>query len=466
MGHTIIDCDRHFEIDPISRIIKPLNPKTSIVQFDHNSERLTFSMPRYVEGHDMAKCTNVEVHYSNVDARTKNESVGVYPITDMQIDPDDEQRAIFTWLISRNATQKVGALEFSIRFTCVDEDANILYSWNTSIFSSITVLASLYNTDELSATEYYPEVFAQWKNELESTIGAIAPHIDDNGNWVVWDNEAKVFVDTGVKAKGHTPVRGTDYWTELDKREIQKGIKLPLIKGVFNPSGVYNPNLVTLWLDGAGDCSFDPDSAGNYSHFAAGNNEVGFIFPIDETIDGLLGKYVTYSITINEADFALWENGESNEESLSSAIHIGLAFVKFEHEYYDDVVTKFTPIESNSISEMRAYTYSTVLPEDIPEGYENEKLAIYAMFNFTDFIDGNFVVSNPRLNVAVENSDGETIDMWFVWDAISKRYVNSGVSAKSEDGYTPQRGIDYWTEEDKAEIKSYIDEAIQVKQTN
>ncbi len=29
-----------------------------------------------------------------------------------------------------------------------------------------------------------------------------------------------------------------------------------------------------------------------------------------------------------------------------------------------------------------------------------------------------------------------------------------------EDGYTPRRGTDYWTDADKAEIKSYVDEAI------
>ena len=29
-----------------------------------------------------------------------------------------------------------------------------------------------------------------------------------------------------------------------------------------------------------------------------------------------------------------------------------------------------------------------------------------------------------------------------------------------EDGYTPERGVDYWTEADKAEIKSYVDDAI------
>ena len=32
--------------------------------------------------------------------------------------------------------------------------------------------------------------------------------------------------------------------------------------------------------------------------------------------------------------------------------------------------------------------------------------------------------------------------------------------ADGADGFTPVRGTDYWTESDKAEIKSYVDEAI------
>lgn len=35
-----------------------------------------------------------------------------------------------------------------------------------------------------------------------------------------------------------------------------------------------------------------------------------------------------------------------------------------------------------------------------------------------------------------------------------------GQGTDGKDGYTPQREIDYWTEADKAEIKSYVDEAI------
>lgn len=41
-------------------------------------------------------------------------------------------------------------------------------------------------------------------------------------------------------------------------------------------------------------------------------------------------------------------------------------------------------------------------------------------------------------------------------------YITEIVSEdlKGADGYTPVKGVDYWTEEDKAEIKAYVDEAI------
>ena len=49
----------------------------------------------------------------------------------------------------------------------------------------------------------------------------------------------------------------------------------------------------------------------------------------------------------------------------------------------------------------------------------------------------------------------------------SQQYTNTALSQAKEsgefdgaDGYSPIRGIDYWTDADKAEIKSYVDEAI------
>lgn len=52
---------------------------------------------------------------------------------------------------------------------------------------------------------------------------------------------------------------------------------------------------------------------------------------------------------------------------------------------------------------------------------------------------------------------------WWVWDFDTEDYVDSGISAEGvdgEEGYTPVKGVDYWTEADKAEIKSYIDTEI------
>ena len=39
-------------------------------------------------------------------------------------------------------------------------------------------------------------------------------------------------------------------------------------------------------------------------------------------------------------------------------------------------------------------------------------------------------------------------------------YFDGENGKDGEDGHTPVKGTDYWTESDKAEIKSYVDEAI------
>ena len=53
-----------------------------------------------------------------------------------------------------------------------------------------------------------------------------------------------------------------------------------------------------------------------------------------------------------------------------------------------------------------------------------------------------------------------------IMDKIESGEIGGGGSGSGtqgtagEDGYTPVRGIDYWTEDDIAEIKGYVDEAI------
>lgn len=58
-------------------------------------------------------------------------------------------------------------------------------------------------------------------------------------------------------------------------------------------------------------------------------------------------------------------------------------------------------------------------------------------------------------NVQIDPS-GEVFSVEEIVDTTLEQAKASG----EFDGYTPQRGIDYWTDEDIAEIKRYVDEAI------
>lgn len=62
--HSVYDTDPHFAIDPITRAItNQSTTKTQLMQYDHNSERFTFEIPRLVDGHDMKLCDKIEIHY-------------------------------------------------------------------------------------------------------------------------------------------------------------------------------------------------------------------------------------------------------------------------------------------------------------------------------------------------------------------------------------------------------------------
>ena len=44
--------------------IRPVSAfKKTIMQYDHNSEVFTFSVPATIEGHNVTDCTHIEVHF-------------------------------------------------------------------------------------------------------------------------------------------------------------------------------------------------------------------------------------------------------------------------------------------------------------------------------------------------------------------------------------------------------------------
>lgn len=194
--HSVYDTDLHFSIDALTRGISNLaKDKTTIIQHDHNSERFTFEVPRYVDGHDMSLCNVVQVHYLNIEAAHKdNKFAGIYEVEDLQISPDGDDVVILSWLISGNATQYVGSLNFVVRFCCVADDGTVEYAWNTAVFSGVSVSTGICNSDFI--VEEYADVLEQWRNELEKLYGSAAKVVynETTGELKIYDPEAAEIV--------------------------------------------------------------------------------------------------------------------------------------------------------------------------------------------------------------------------------------------------------------------------------
>lgn len=167
--HSVYDTDSHFSISPITRAIKnESSKKTTVMQYDHNSERFTFEMPREIEGHDMTLCNRVKLHYINVASDKSGQSKSFYVIDDLQISQEDESVVICSWLISRNATMYAGSLNFLLCFECLSDEGDVTYAWNTDIFKGISVSNGIFNDVE-EVIEPYNDVLVQWKNDIYNT---------------------------------------------------------------------------------------------------------------------------------------------------------------------------------------------------------------------------------------------------------------------------------------------------------
>lgn len=166
--HSVYDTDKHFTIDPFSRELVNQTPdKAKIMQFDHDSERITFDLPATVEGHNTMDCNVVEVHYLNIDAQTKLEKSGLYKVNDLQLSQADPTVAICSWLISRNATQLVGPLYFRITFKCVSNDDDLAdYVWSTAIYKGLSVSDGIDTSSWIA--EEYADLVAEWERRISS----------------------------------------------------------------------------------------------------------------------------------------------------------------------------------------------------------------------------------------------------------------------------------------------------------
>lgn len=178
--HPVYDTDLHLIIDPVTRSVNNNSGKTVLMQNDHNSERFTFELPRYIDEHDMTLCNIVEVHYININGTNKSEqSSGIYSVDDLSISRDDENVVTGTWLVSRNGTVYPGSLNAIFRFACVDEDTHeITYQWFSDIYTGLKISKGIYNADTLTE-DNDTDILAAWKQEVISAAQENAKIITD-----------------------------------------------------------------------------------------------------------------------------------------------------------------------------------------------------------------------------------------------------------------------------------------------
>ena len=203
--HSVYDNDKHFKIDPVTRQIENTTGKVVLIQHDHDSERFTFEIPKTVEDHDMSKCNVVQIHYLNIEATTKTDNEGIYEVDDLEVSQEDPSVVVCSWLISRNATQYVGSLNFVIRFKCVENDGTVSYEWATAIHKGIAVSESIYNS-EVVVSEY-ADVLEKWRASLFFNTDGVTEDIAMSGYKITGmgeptedaDGATKAYVDNAVK---------------------------------------------------------------------------------------------------------------------------------------------------------------------------------------------------------------------------------------------------------------------------
>lgn len=173
--HEVRDTDPHFTIDQETMEITCASAVKPLKRGDHKTEKYSFRMPRYIEGHDMSLCNVVEVHYNNVkyDSTTRETKINSSfdEVEGFGISPDSEDAVTWSWLVKGDATQLDGNLDFCIRFACIN-GAEIEYQKFTEIYQSIPVGATIWNTEKVAMD--YADVMQEWLEKVAENAGSTA----------------------------------------------------------------------------------------------------------------------------------------------------------------------------------------------------------------------------------------------------------------------------------------------------
>ena len=224
-----------FSIDPKTKVVTNLFSDTiTLMQGNHNSERIAFVLPRYIEEHDMFQCNSVQIHYDNIGEDGEKTS-GVYIVNDMCINEGYENAVLFSWLISRNATSRAGTLQFTIRFASVT-DGTIEYNWNTDMYKDVVIKPTLDNSGSMEE---------QYSDSFEALLSKTKSYIDEAVTEGEWHDSLK----------GEKGDKGDDYiLTDNDKQAIVESVETSLRPLVYDTLATDTQDDIVAYTDiGADD---------------------------------------------------------------------------------------------------------------------------------------------------------------------------------------------------------------------
>ena len=327
--HSVIDDDLRFIIDPSTREIGNGSQKVKLMQYDHNSEQFTFEIPRFVEGHDMSLCNSIRVNYININKSNREQHPGVYEVSDIKVEEDN---IIFSWLISRNATQYVGPLNFLIKFMCFDENDYITYEWHTDIFKSASVSTGMNN--EESIEEVYPDILEKWKNDVlaeeasritaeSERVAAESERVAAESERVAAESERVTAESERVTAESERVSAESERVTAESERVAAESERVNTFAGYKTEINKFKNEIVT-----------GKDSATDNTKFAIGeaepNLEVPTMEEFNQLADDMTGKLSEPASGLAVGKYfrvaALDENGHAVLEAVDLPIASGTQF--------------------------------------------------------------------------------------------------------------------------------------------
>lgn len=274
-AHNVYDTDAHFVIDTATRSITNQSGKLTLMQGDHNSERITFKIPRYVDGHDMSLCDTVQIHFKNTDNSTKSQSVGVYNVEDFDVCPDDDMFCTGSWLVSNYSTKYAGSLSFIMRFICsgLGAESPNVYVWSTSIYQ-LTIGAGISSSGgdvEMAKAE-------QRETDRTELAGVVTELTGEDFTAAEWNDILNATAELPIKSEqdivdltGYSELTNAfrqattapslltgGYNLDKDESDEDILIKLPYL---YTPNAKYNEN--TPISSAVVECGFDVSASGD-----------------------------------------------------------------------------------------------------------------------------------------------------------------------------------------------------------